>query len=108
MSEYTVMRAADAPDFTGGRARSRSSATGARMGAEQIAFNVRVLEPGTTHMPPGGDPSGGHSHVTIEEIYFVIEGEITVKLGDDVLDAGPRDAVLIPAGTSRGVRNLAT
>ena len=47
------------------------------MGAEQIAFNVRVLEPGTTHVPPGGDPSGGHSHTTIEEIYFVIEGEIT-------------------------------
>ena len=57
-------------------------------------------------MPPGGDPSGGHSHVTIEEIYFVIEGEITVKLGDDVLTLGPRDAVLIPAGTARGVRNL--
>ena len=41
------------------------------------------------HMPPGGDPTGGHSHDTIEEIYFVLEGEITIKLGDDVHHARP-------------------
>ena len=28
----------------------------------------------------------------------MLDGEITVKLGDDVLTLGPRDAVLIPAG----------
>ena len=105
MNGYTVMRASDAPDFTGD-APGAFLGYGRPMGAGQIAFNVRVLEPGTTHMPPGGDPTAGHSHATIEEIYFVIEGEITVKLGDDVLTLGPRDAVLIPAGTSRGVRNL--
>ena len=67
------------------------------MGAEQIAFNVRVLEPGMSHVPPGEDPAGGHSHATIEEIYFVLEGEITLKLGDEVVKLGERDAVLIPA-----------
>jgi mannose-6-phosphate isomerase-like protein (cupin superfamily) len=105
MSAYTVMRAAEAPDYTGD-APGAFIGYGRPMGAEQVAFNVRVLEPGTTHMPPGGDPTGGHGHVTIEEIYFVLEGEITVKLGDDVFTLGPRDAVLIPSGTIRGVRNL--
>jgi mannose-6-phosphate isomerase-like protein (cupin superfamily) len=106
MSAYTIMRAADAPDYTGdepgafhGYARP--------MGAEQIAFNLRILEPGTVHMPPGGDPSAGHAHATIEELYFVLEGEITVKLGDDVVTLGPRDAVLIPPDTPRAVRNEA-
>ena len=41
-------------------------------------------------MPPGGDPTRGHSHRTIEEIYLVIEGEITVKLGDDVIALRPQ------------------
>ena len=88
VSDYTVLRAADAPDYTGehpgaflGYARPMES--------EQLAVNVRVLEPGMAHMPPGGDPTRGHSHRTIEEIYFVLDGELTIKLGDDVLDARP-------------------
>jgi len=104
VSDYTVLRAADAPDYTGehpgaflGYARP--------MASEQLAVNVRVLEPGMTHVPPGGDPTCGHSHRTIEEIYFVLDGELTIKLGDDVLKLGPRDAVLIPAGTPRSTRN---
>ena len=48
----------------------------------------------------------GHSHNTIEEIYFVIDGEITLKLGEDVHTLGPRDAVLIQPATPRAVRNL--
>jgi mannose-6-phosphate isomerase-like protein (cupin superfamily) len=104
MSDYTVLRAADAPDYTGD-APGAFIGYGRPLGAEQIAFNVRVLAPHTTHMPPGGDPSAGHSHRTIEEIYFVLAGEVTVRLGDDVLTLGPRDAVLIPPETPRAVRN---
>ena len=57
------------------------------------------------HVPPGTDPTRGHSHDTIEEIYFVLEGELSVKLGDDVLTLGLRDAVRIPPETARAVRN---
>lgn len=35
----------------------------------------------------------------------MLEGEITVKLGGEVLALGPRDAVLIPPATPRAVRN---
>src|SRR4051794_30942383 len=98
------MRATEAPDFSGD-APGAFLGYGRPMGAEQVAFNVRVLEPGMTNVPPGMDPTGGHSHKTIEEIYFVLEGELTVKLGDDVATLGPRDAVLIPADTPRAVRN---
>jgi quercetin dioxygenase-like cupin family protein len=98
------MRAAEAPDYTGD-APGAFVGYGRPMGAEQIAFNVRVLAPHTTHVAPGGDPAWVHSHRTIEEIYFVLAGEITVKLEDDVVTLGPRDAVLIPPGTTRAVRN---
>src|SRR3954465_8481859 len=98
------MRAAEAPDYTGD-APGAFIGYGRPMGAEQVAFNVRVLAPHTAHVAPGGGPSHGHSHRTIEEIYFVLEGEITIKLGDDVTTLGPRDAVLIPADTPRATRN---
>jgi mannose-6-phosphate isomerase-like protein (cupin superfamily) len=104
VSEYTVMRGADAPDYTGdnpgaflGYARP--------MGSAQLGFNVRVLEPGMAHVPPGGDPAQGHSHKTIEEIYFVLEGEITMKVGGDEVTLGPRDAILLPSETPRATRN---
>jgi uncharacterized cupin superfamily protein len=104
MAEYTIMRAAEAPDYTGD-APGAFIGYGRPMGAEQLAVNVRVLEPGMANVPPGEDEGTGHSHKTIEEIYFVLEGEATVKLGDDVVTIGPRDAVHIPAGTARAVRN---
>jgi mannose-6-phosphate isomerase-like protein (cupin superfamily) len=104
VSDYTVMRAADAPDYTGD-APGAFLGYARPMGSDQLGVNVRVLEPGMAHVPPGEDPGLGHSHLTIEEIYFVLDGELTVKLGDDVLTLGPRDAVRIPAQTPRAVRN---
>jgi mannose-6-phosphate isomerase-like protein (cupin superfamily) len=104
MNAYTVMRASAAPDYTG-EAAGAFLGYGRPLGSEQIALNVRVLAAHASHAPPGSDPAWGHSHATIEEIYFVLQGEITVKLGDDVLTLGPRDAVLIPPATPRAVRN---
>ena len=98
------MRAAEAPDFSGD-APGAFLGYGRPMGGTQVAFNVRVLEPGMSAGPPGTDPAWGHAHKTIEELYFVLEGEVTVKLGDDVLTLGPRDAVLIPPATTRAARN---
>jgi mannose-6-phosphate isomerase-like protein (cupin superfamily) len=103
-SPYTLLRAADAPDFTGD-APGAFFGYGHSLGSGQLGVNVRVLEPHTAHVPPGGDPTRGHSHRTIEEIYFVLEGELTLKLGDDVLTLRPRDAVLIPPDTPRAARN---
>jgi uncharacterized cupin superfamily protein len=104
VSGYTVMRASEAPDYTGD-APGAFLGYARPMGSEQLGMNLRVLEPGMAHVPPGEDPALGHSHRTIEEIYFVVDGEVTVKLDDDVLTLGPRDAVRIPAATGRAVRN---
>ena len=104
MADYTVVRASEAPDYTGGSA-SPFIGYGRPLGAEQIAFNLRVLAPGASHVPPDADPAWGHSHRTIEEIYFVVDGEVTIKIGDDVLTLGPRDAVRLPPGSPRAMRN---
>ncbi|MGZ4441374.1 MAG: cupin domain-containing protein [Gaiellaceae bacterium] len=104
MSDYTILRRAEAPDYTGD-APGAFLGYGRPLGAEQLAVNVRVLAPHSSHAPPGVDPAWGHSHRTIEEIYFVLEGEIRIKLGDEVETLRKHDAVLIPAATSRAVRN---
>jgi uncharacterized cupin superfamily protein len=104
VTDYTIVRAAEAPDCTG-EAPGAFLGYGRPLGAQQLALNVRVLAPHTAHVAPGGDPSRGHSHVTIEEIYFVLAGEVTVKLGDDVATLGPLDAVRIAPATPRAARN---
>jgi mannose-6-phosphate isomerase-like protein (cupin superfamily) len=104
MSDYTIVRRAEAPDFTGDAPGAFLGYTRA-LGLGQVAFNVRVLEPGTANVPPGSEPDWGHSHRTLEEVYFVVYGELTVKLGDDVHALGPLDAVRIAPATVRAVRN---
>ncbi len=107
MSEhrYTIMRRADAPDFSQGDKAGPFLGYARAMGAEQIALNIRVLAPHAAHTPPGEEPSWGHAHRTIEEIYLVLRGEIQIKLDETVETLREFDAVLIPAGTTRGVRN---
>jgi mannose-6-phosphate isomerase-like protein (cupin superfamily) len=56
-------------------------------------------------VPPGTDPASGHHHHTIEEIYLVLEGEVTIKVGDEVTTLRSRDAVRIAPETPRAVRN---
>jgi uncharacterized cupin superfamily protein len=104
MSDYTIVRREEVPEYTGD-APGEFRGYGRALGTEQVAVNLRVLAPHAAHVPPGRDPSWGHSHRTIEEVYFVVEGEVTIKLGEDVERLGPRDAVRIPAGTPRAVRN---
>jgi uncharacterized cupin superfamily protein len=104
MSDYTIMRRDEAPDYTGD-APGAFLGYARPLGAEQLALNVRVLAPHTSHVAPGGDPAWGHSHHTIEEIYFVLAGEITIKLDDDVEVLQERDAVLLPPSTVRAVKN---
>jgi mannose-6-phosphate isomerase-like protein (cupin superfamily) len=58
------------------------------LGCEQVAFSWRRMPGGT-----GGRGSYGHRHPGQEEIYFVVSGELTFKVGEDVFEAGPQTAV---------------
>jgi mannose-6-phosphate isomerase-like protein (cupin superfamily) len=58
-------------------------------------------------MPPGtgGRGSYGHAHRTQEELYLVVEGTLTFKVGNDVLETGPGTAVRVAPETPRSVHN---
>jgi mannose-6-phosphate isomerase-like protein (cupin superfamily) len=70
------------------------------VGAEQVAFTWRRMPAGT-----GGRGSYGHRHKSQEEIYFVVSGEVTFKVNDDVFKAGAGTAVRLSAQALRSVHN---
>ncbi|MDQ3822785.1 MAG: cupin domain-containing protein [Actinomycetota bacterium] len=44
----------------------------------------------------------GHTHKTQEEVFIVVSGGLRAKLGDEVVDLGPWDAIRIAKDTMRG------
>jgi uncharacterized cupin superfamily protein len=85
---------ADYPGF--GEMRSYADA----LGAEQVAFSWRLMPPNT-----GGRGSYGHRHPGQEEVYFVVSGALTFKVGDDVFEAGPQTAVRMTGEAFYSVHN---
>ena len=70
------------------------------LGTEQVSFSWRRMPPDT-----GGRGSYGHRHPGQEEVYFVISGTVTFKVGDDVFEAGPQTAVRMTGEEFYSVHN---
>lgn len=101
MSDYSTTTREQATDFMAaypGFGEMRSYTAGCE--AEQVALTWRLMPPGT-----GGRGSYGHRHKTQEEIYFVVTGAITFKIGDEVFEATSGTAVRIAAGALRSIHN---
>ena len=99
MSDYTRIDLTDAPDVLGDYPGEMRFLTGP-LEAEQSALTYRRMPPGT-----GGRGSYGHRHRTQEELYLVVEGTLTFKIGDDVFEAGPGTAVRLAPAAVRSVHN---
>jgi mannose-6-phosphate isomerase-like protein (cupin superfamily) len=63
----------------------------------------------STMILPAGNEGPLHLHSDVEELFFVLEGELTCIWSDGKREVerklGPRDLIWIPAGIWRGVRN---
>lgn len=99
MSGYTVTSLQDAPDVLGDYPGEMCFLTGA-LEAEQTALTYRRMPPDT-----GGRGSYGHRHRTQEELYLVLEGMLTFKVGAEIFEAGPGTAVRVAPETPRSVHN---
>jgi len=101
MSGYSIARREDAVDWMAqypgfGEMRWYTEA----LGCTQVSFSWRAMPAGT-----GGRGSYGHRHPGQEEIYFVIAGTVTFKIGDDVFEAGPQTAVRMTGEDFYSVHN---
>jgi len=99
MADYTIIKREDADDVLGDYPGEMRMLTGP-LGAEQVALTWRRMPQHT-----GGKGGYGHRHRNQEELYFVLEGELQFKLGDDVIDVPAGCAVRVPASTWRSVWN---
>ena len=70
------------------------------LATEQVSFSWRRMPPRT-----GGRGSYGHRHPGQEEVYFVISGTVTFKVGEDVFAAGPQTAVRMTGEDFYSVHN---
>ncbi|HEX3279330.1 MAG TPA: cupin domain-containing protein [Thermoleophilaceae bacterium] len=86
MADYSILTLEQIPDVLGDYPGEMRMSAAADLGNEQVAFTWRRMPAQT-----GGKGSYGHRHKTQEEIYFVAEGTLQFKLGDEVID--------VPAGT---------
>jgi mannose-6-phosphate isomerase-like protein (cupin superfamily) len=98
---YAVAKREDAPDwmaqYTGfGEMRWYTEACD----ADQVSFSWRKMPPGS-----GGRGSYGHRHPGEEEVYFVISGSVTFKVGDEVFEVGPQTAVRMTGDEYYSVHN---
>lgn len=97
---------------TAGRLFHRPVATGpAYWGpGDHYTFLVTGEESGGAYfamealVPPGGGPPP-HIHRREDETFYLIEGEIEFRLGDETIVAGPGDFVNVPRGTVHCFRN---
>jgi mannose-6-phosphate isomerase-like protein (cupin superfamily) len=99
MADYTIIKREDAEDVLGDYPGEMRMLAGP-LGCEQVALTWRRMPQHT-----GGKGSYGHRHKSQEELYFVLEGELQFKLGDDVVDVPAGSAVRVPASTWRSVWN---
>ena len=58
---------------------------------------------GLSHFLPGG--GAGPDASPIEKVYVILEGQLTVRVGDSELILGPRDSCCIPPNEVREVKN---
>ncbi len=98
---YTITTREQARDFMAGypgygEQRWYSDA----LATEQVSFSWRRMPPGT-----GGRGSYGHRHPGLEEVYLVVSGTVTFKVGDDVFEAGPQTAVRMTGEDFYSVHN---
>ena len=70
--------------------------TGEESGGAYFAMEALV--------PPGGGPPP-HIHRREDETFYLLEGEIQFRLGDETITAGPGDFVNVPRGRVHNFHN---
>jgi mannose-6-phosphate isomerase-like protein (cupin superfamily) len=100
MSDFTIRKLEEVPDFFEGEYPGAMRSLTEPLGNQQVAFTHRLMPPGS-----GGKGSYGHRHRTQEEIYYLIAGRLQFKLGDEVIDIDAGTAVRVAPDTVRSVWN---
>lgn len=75
----------------GERYEARIGAIGGRLGAQKLGYNLTVLPAGKRAFP-------FHAHRSNEEMFFVVEGEGEVRIGEERHAIRAGDVIACPSG----------
>lgn len=70
---------------------ARMGFIGPRIGAQKLGYNVTAVPPGKRAFP-------FHNHHVNEEMFFILEGEGEVRIGDEVFPIRTGDIIACPPG----------
>lgn len=85
----------------GEKYKARLGRISTHLGASQLGYNLTVLPPGKAAFPC-------HSHRVNEEMFFIVDGEGELRMGDERQPVRAGDVVCCPAGgpeTAHQIRN---
>lgn len=85
-------------ELRGNRGLSASLVGPATSGTDSIDLHLNLLR-------PGSGPGPRHFHERAENIYWVLEGYIEVRLVDETLTLGPDELLVIPPGVVHETAN---
>ena len=54
---------------------------------------------------PVGGKTTPHYHPQTEEIYYILEGTGSMRIGEELCEVGPGDAIAIPPGATHQIEN---
>lgn len=69
----------------------------------RVALDAELVGLTYQKLAPNFRVPWGHTHKTQEEVYVVVNGLLRMKLGDEVKELGPWDAIRISKDTMRGL-----
>jgi len=75
----------------GDRFGSRIGAIGSKVGAQKLGYNVTIVPPGKRAFP-------AHNHRVNEEMFFILEGQGEVRIGDATHPIRQGDVIACPPG----------
>ena len=99
MSGYTIVNLKEVED----QAHNFGLAPDLEARFARVALEAEQIGLSYQRLAPNFQVPFGHHHKTQEEIYIVLSGSVRMKLGDEVKELGPWDAIRISKETVRGV-----
>jgi quercetin dioxygenase-like cupin family protein len=88
--DATLLRSGEGELHAAGDARIAIKATGDATG-ETFFLSETTVEPGFRGPPP-------HSHRQLHDLFYVLDGTLTFRLGEETVEASPGTFVCVPPG----------
>jgi mannose-6-phosphate isomerase-like protein (cupin superfamily) len=98
MSDYTIVNLKEVED----QAPNFGLSPDLEARFARVALDAELIGLTYQRLAPNFQVPWGHTHKTQEEVFVVLGGSMRVKLGDEVKELGPWDAIRVSKETPRG------